>query len=226
MDEEKLRILKMVEDCKVSATDAVKLIEALEKTESRPSERELRKRWLHVRVDKDGDRNVDVKIPLSLLKFGFKLAPHIGGGKHHRRAARDAERSRHRAERTRAKAEMLRQKFESKGERMRARFEAKFGTDTNVDIESVVNEALEDALEEVEEAMEEAQEAMEEAQEMARESASRMSGASAGGVPGIPELGNLDLDKILEMAAREDFDGKILEIHDDDDDEHVVITLE
>jgi hypothetical protein len=46
------------------------------------------------------------------------------------------------------------------------------------------------------------------------------------GVPGIPELGDLDLDKILEMAAHEDFDGKILEVHDDDDDEHVVITLE
>ena len=53
-----------------------------------------------------------------------------------------------------------------------------------------------------------------------------MNGGAVNGVPGIPELGNLDLDKILEMAAQEDFDGKILEIHDDDDDEHVVITLE
>ena len=47
-----------------------------------------------------------------------------------------------------------------------------------------------------------------------------------GGIGNIPELGNLDLDKVLEMAAQEGFDGKILEVHDDDDDEHIVITLE
>ncbi len=69
MDEEKLRILKMVEDGKISATDAVSLIEALERSEKRPTTRDLKKKWLHIRVDKDGDRNVDVKIPLALLKF-------------------------------------------------------------------------------------------------------------------------------------------------------------
>ncbi len=47
-----------------------------------------------------------------------------------------------------------------------------------------------------------------------------------GGIGNIPELGGLDLDRVLEMAAQEGFDGKILEVHDDDDDEHVVITLE
>jgi len=36
----------------------------------------------------------------------------------------------------------------------------------------------------------------------------------------------LDLDKILEMAQDADFDGKILDVYDEDDDEHVRITLE
>jgi hypothetical protein len=219
MDEEKLRILKMVEDGKISATDAVKLIEALEKTETRPSERELRKRWLHVKATKDGDRNVDVKIPLSLLKFGFKLAPHLGSGKYHRNAARHAERAQARAERAQEKAERLQERIEEKTERLRERLEERLGNGSHPEIEATIEEALAEARDQLDAAMKEAALA-----------ASRVEAGADGftmnGVPGIPELGDLDLDKILEMAAHEDFDGKILEVHDDDDDEHVVITLE
>lgn len=75
MDEERKRILKMLEDGKISAAEAEKLLDALQRTDTRPSERDLKKKWLHVVVEKNGRRNVNVKVPLSLLRFGFRFAP-------------------------------------------------------------------------------------------------------------------------------------------------------
>jgi len=216
MDEEKLRILKMVEDGKISATDAVSLIEALERSEKRPSTRDLKKKWLHIRVDKDGDRNVDVKIPLALLKFGFKFAPGLtaGGGRHEHHRAR-AERARERAERQRERAEKLRAKLEAKAEKLKHKMEEKFGPDFDADLDLDLGSTIEEAMEEAFEGV---------AEGMANGANGVISGI--GGIGNIPELGGLDLDRVLEMAAQEGFDGKILEVHDDDDDEHVVITLE
>ncbi len=205
MNEEKERILKMVEDGKISATDAVKLIEALERSAARPSDRELKKKWVHIRVDKDGERNVDVKIPLSLLKFGFNFIP--GGGKHGRATAhKHARRAQRRAERASERAERMRERMEAKAEKLREKLEEKFGPDADIDIGATVQEAMQEALEEMEDSMPDIAEAV--------------------AVNGMDHLKNLDLDEILKMAQQDGFDGKILEVHDDDEDEHVVITLE
>ncbi len=200
MNEEKSRILKMLEDKKITADEAMKLLDALDRTASRPTDRELKKKWLHIRVEKDGKQTVNLKLPLSLLKFGFKFAPHRHARRHDR-VRMTAERARARAERSRARAERIRAKVERK-------LHEKFGENVELNLNGVFAEVFEDA---------------------------------EGPVPPVPPVApfsgspldgildgdfDLDLDKILEMAQDADFDGKILDVYDEDDDEHVRITLE
>jgi hypothetical protein len=203
MNEEKARILKMLEDKKITADEAMKLLDALDRTGSRPSERELRKKWLHIRVEKDGRQTVNLKLPLALLKFGFKFAPHAGAMRRGRSRV-NHERAVVRAERAKARAEKIRAKIEK-------RMRDKFGDETEINLNGVIDEALEEA------------------------------GLGVPPVPPVPPVHSahgsplddilngdfdLDLDKILEMAQDADFDGKILDVYDDEDDEHVRITLE
>lgn len=90
--EERMKILKMVEDGKVSAEDGAKLLAALD--ESRRSARPTppappgttaNGRWLHIRVTdiKNGRPKVNVNIPMGLvnvgLKMGAKFAPEVDG---------------------------------------------------------------------------------------------------------------------------------------------------
>ncbi len=200
MNEEKSRILKMLEDKKITADEAMKLLDALDRTESRPTDRELKKKWLHVRVEKDGKQTVNLKLPLSLLKFGFKFAPHHHARRHDR-VRMTAERAQARAKRSKARAERVRAKVERK-------LHEKFGENVELNLNGVFAEVFEDA---------------------------------EGPVPPVPPVlpfsgspldgildgdFDLDLDKILEMAQDADFDGKILDVYDEDDDEHVRITLE
>jgi len=78
MSEERLRILKMVEEKKISAEEAAKLLEALESTPEKAANG--RAHWLKVRVfDKGSEKpRVRVTVPISLLKIAGKL-----GGKFH-----------------------------------------------------------------------------------------------------------------------------------------------
>ncbi len=78
MSEERLRILRMVEEKKISAEEAAKLLEAIE-TSDHPQENG-RAHWLKVRVFQKGSEKpkVRVTLPLSLLKIAGKL-----GGKFH-----------------------------------------------------------------------------------------------------------------------------------------------
>ena len=201
MNEEKSRILKMLEDKKITADEAMKLLDALDRTESRPTDRELKKKWLHIRVEKDGRQTVNLKLPLSLLKFGFKFAPHHRHARRRDRVRMTAERAQARAERSRARVERAMAKMERK-------LHEKFGEDVQFNFNGVFAEVFEDA---------------------------------EGPVPPVPPVPpvsgspldgildgdfDLDLDKILEMAQDADFDGKILDVYDEDDDEHVRITLE
>lgn len=84
--EERMRILKMVEDRQITAEEAAKLLEALRAgaaTEARgePS----RPRWLRVRVTDrtSGKIKVNVNIPVGLidvgLKMGARFAPEMNG---------------------------------------------------------------------------------------------------------------------------------------------------
>jgi len=75
MSEERIRILKMVEEGKVSADEASRLLSAVEQSAPRtvgePAE------WLRIRV-KDlatGKPKVNVNLPLSLLQVAMKFVP-------------------------------------------------------------------------------------------------------------------------------------------------------
>ncbi len=213
MNEEKLRILKMLEDGKVSAEEAARLMEALDKSESRPKESDIKRKWLHIRVQEHGRDTVNMKVPLALLKFGFKFAPQAA--RHHAmRAHGRAERARDRAQREREKA--LR-RAERTAERMRRKLEGKLGEHPGLNIDDIVNQAVRESMQEAEQAI---QEGLEEAEEALGEHARNGFGMFAG------KDFDLDLDKILEMAQSEGFDGRILDIYDEDDDEHVTINLE
>lgn len=78
MSEERIRILKMVEEKKITAEQAAKLLEAIESPGS--GFQNERAHWLKVRVyEKGSDKpKVRVTVPLSLLKIAGKL-----GGKFH-----------------------------------------------------------------------------------------------------------------------------------------------
>ncbi len=220
MNEQKLRILKMLEERKVTADEAARLMEAMDKTESRPKESDIKRKWLHIRVQENGRDTVNMKVPLALLKFGFKLAPKAA--RHHiKNAKRNAERARERAERMRERAERHREKAarraEKTAEKMRQELAGKLGDHPGMDIDEVVNKAVRESMEEVEQTI---QEELREAEEAIQEHSSQ----------GLDFLSSkdfdLDLDQILEMAQAEDFDGRIVDIHDEEDDEHVTITLE
>lgn len=90
--EERLRILKMIEEGKISAEAGAKLIAAL--TSSREQERKStttpgqtmgRGRWLRVRVSntRTGRQQVNVSLPISLvdigLQIGARFSPQLQG---------------------------------------------------------------------------------------------------------------------------------------------------
>lgn len=206
VETEKLRILKMLEDKKITADEAARLLEALDRVGSRPTERELKRRWVHIRVEKDGDETVNVKVPLALLKLGFKLAPHALGGStaHH---GRHAERAHERAERAKERAMKAHERAERAKEKVRRKLQAKFGPDADLnELNGALAEAFEGVRWEHEPEPPEPPDA-----------------------PGAPSgLGDLDLDieKILQLAQEDGFDGKLLDVYDDDEDKRVTIRLE
>lgn len=86
--EERLQILKMIEEGKISAAEGADLLRALEQDSGRPSEPlkgASAPRWFRVRVtDTNTGRNkVNVNIPMGLvnvgIKMGAKFAPDVEG---------------------------------------------------------------------------------------------------------------------------------------------------
>jgi hypothetical protein len=81
MNEERKKVLNMLADGKISADEAERLISALEnKTTETSPQTALTKtldnlpRYLFVRVDAvDGDKKVNIRVPLKLVKAGIKL---------------------------------------------------------------------------------------------------------------------------------------------------------
>ncbi len=73
MTEEMRRILKLLEDRKITAVEAEKLISALEATEASSE----KNRFLKVKVWEKGKERakVNVTLPLALVKWGLKMAP-------------------------------------------------------------------------------------------------------------------------------------------------------
>lgn len=88
--EERMQILKMIEDGKISASEGAALLKALEKNADKGQPLEPMKgasspRWLRVRVTdvQSGRSKVNVNIPMGLVNVGVKMgarfAPEIEG---------------------------------------------------------------------------------------------------------------------------------------------------
>lgn len=72
MKAERMQILKMLEDGKITADEAAKLLETVEPERSGPARQP--KRSLRVRVH-DGERErIDISLPMSLARFGLNIA--------------------------------------------------------------------------------------------------------------------------------------------------------
>ena len=78
--EERMKILKMIEEGKVSAEEGVKLLSALTNA-NRPSGRlgASDAKWLRVRVTDiiSGHSKATVQIPISLMEAGMKIGAHF-----------------------------------------------------------------------------------------------------------------------------------------------------
>lgn len=97
--EERMKILTMVQEGKISPEDAAQLLEAINSTPPPPRRASIptassdesagglgrRPRWLRVRVTdtETGKPRVNVRLPISMvgvgIKMGSKFAPEIGG---------------------------------------------------------------------------------------------------------------------------------------------------
>ena len=76
---ERLRILQMVADGKVTAEEGAALLEALASSEAARQEGGkknslLRGRWLRIQVWEGGQSKVNVRLPLGLVEVGLKIA--------------------------------------------------------------------------------------------------------------------------------------------------------
>ena len=79
MDEARAKILRMLEEGKITADQAAKLLDALETNPAADAgaAKGRMPRWLTVQVQEKGrDRpNVNVTVPFALIRLGLKLAP-------------------------------------------------------------------------------------------------------------------------------------------------------
>ncbi len=85
---ERLKVLKMVQEGKISAEEAVKLLETLERSsgmDARAQGHSFTGKWFRVRVTdlKTGRNKVNVRLPMSIvqtgIKMGVKFSPQLDG---------------------------------------------------------------------------------------------------------------------------------------------------
>ena len=76
MDEDRMQILKMLEEGKITSDDAAKLLDAMES--DRPAEHGAgggKRLFIRVTDAKTGKKKVNVKIPIALAKIAAKFIP-------------------------------------------------------------------------------------------------------------------------------------------------------
>jgi len=78
-EESRLKILEMLQEGKITAEDAARLIEALGQQET-GSQSGQRPRWLRIRVtDTDTDMSrVNITLPIGMVRAGLKMGAHFG----------------------------------------------------------------------------------------------------------------------------------------------------
>lgn len=72
--DEKLQILKMIEEGKITSEEGISLLEVLDDTKDKYVENKESK-WIKIKVlEPEGNNKVNVSIPVSLIDAGMKLA--------------------------------------------------------------------------------------------------------------------------------------------------------
>lgn len=75
MSNEKIKILEMVQNGTITANEGLKLLQALDDTDTKPIEpTKIDGRFIRIRVTNGQHTKVNVNIPLSLLKVATRLA--------------------------------------------------------------------------------------------------------------------------------------------------------
>ena len=82
MNDERMQILKMVQEGTITAEEAAKLLSALDAGAKEPTgpNRDGKNRWIRVRVTdlQTGKRKVNVNIPLGLAEVGARMGMRFG----------------------------------------------------------------------------------------------------------------------------------------------------
>lgn len=73
MKEERIQILRMLEEGKIKSDEAFELLKTLE--DSKPVPATSKKKFLRVRVFEGGGAKVNVNIPIQLAKIAFRFIP-------------------------------------------------------------------------------------------------------------------------------------------------------
>ncbi len=73
MNEEKMRILNMLENGSISADEAAKLLDAVTAVDESAAGNGKSNRWLRIRIAEDGVDKVKVNLPLKLVKLLSKM---------------------------------------------------------------------------------------------------------------------------------------------------------
>lgn len=73
MKEERMQILRMLEEGKIKADEAFQLINTLDET--KPAPVATRKKFLRVRIIDGGETKVNVNIPLQLARVAMRFIP-------------------------------------------------------------------------------------------------------------------------------------------------------
>ncbi|MBU5456136.1 hypothetical protein EDD65_10715 [Keratinibaculum paraultunense] len=78
LKEEKLQILKMIEERKITPEEGINLLDALENVEETYVDNKQAK-WLKIKVfDPDDNTKINVTIPIALIDVGMKMAGKFG----------------------------------------------------------------------------------------------------------------------------------------------------
>lgn len=73
MRSEREKILKMLEEGKITADDALKLLETLEPA-AQPAPASRKSKMIRIKVTSDGEEKVTVNLPISLAKVALRMA--------------------------------------------------------------------------------------------------------------------------------------------------------
>ncbi|MCD4713902.1 MAG: hypothetical protein K8R73_11510 [Clostridiales bacterium] len=82
MKEEQMKILKMIEDGVITAADGMKLLEAIsDEPEVNESAKNESVEWVRIKVSdpKRVNKDVNIKLPMSLIKIGMKIGEKFSG---------------------------------------------------------------------------------------------------------------------------------------------------